>query len=175
MPCGIRICEFKYSDIFGPSQCPLRNTFCSDLFIILSFRDVKTSRDTSATTRGRGRGGARGERGARGRGGGQSSRGALVSSSGLFSEGAGDGTSRRTLSSRLRGSGESSESAQLRRPTIIKKEKHDPLQEQQQIKDIYALDNELMDEEKSSNDSFSPINLIGGMLYLRGYYFSSFL
>lgn len=67
------------------------------------------------------------------------------------------------MSSRIRASNESGDATQLRRPTIIKKEKVDPLVEQKQIRDIYDLDNELADDDhSSSSDGFNPINLIEG-------------
>lgn len=126
---------------------------------------MKTSRDTSAGSRGRGGGVGRGrggaQRGGRERAAGPNSRGSLITSSGLFSEGAGDGVTRRSVS-RFRSSNESGESTQLRRPTIIKKEKIDHDVEQSHIRDIYELDSELVDDDKSSNDSFSPINLTEG-------------
>lgn len=134
-----------------------------------SFSDVKTSRDTSAGSRGRGSGRGSGSGVGRGRGGaqrggpraGQNARGAFVTSSGLFSEGAGDGVTRRSMS-RFRSSNDTSDSTQLRKPTIIKREKLDPSVEESHIRDIYELDSELMDDDKSSNDSFSPINLMEG-------------
>lgn len=125
---------------------------------------MKTSRDTTTIPRGRGRGATvRGERGARGRGAAQNARGSLVTSAGLFSEGAGDGVSRRMMSSRFRSSNEAGESSQLRRPTIIKKEKLDPMVEQKHIRDIYELDAEPMDDDQEqSNDGLTPINLTQG-------------
>lgn len=133
---------------------------------------MKTSRDTSTGFRGRGSGRGSGSGPGRGRGGaqrgaraaGQNARGAFVTSSGLFSEGAGDGVTRRSMS-RFRSSNDTSESAQLRKPTIIKKEKVDLQAEQKHIRDIYELDNELMDDDKLSNDSFNPINLTEGKFH----------
>lgn len=89
----------------------------------------------------------------------------MVTSSGLFSEGAGDGTSKR-LMSRFRNTTDSGESAAtLKRPTIVKKEKVDPTIEQKHIREIYDLDDDLMDEDRSSSsDSFTPINLMESML-----------
>lgn len=124
---------------------------------------MKTSRDTTINARGRPRGGGnRADRGSRGRGGSNNSRGSLVTSAGLFSEGAGDGTTKRMMSSRLRASNDNTDVTQLRRPTIIKKEKVDPIVEQKHMRDIYELDNEPMDEDKS-DDGLSPINLSQSM------------
>lgn len=135
--------------------------------------DVKTSRDTTTHARGRGAGG----RGAGGRGRGASTRGgrertpgsknsSLITSTGLFSEGAGDGMNKRTMSNRIRGANDG-DSSQLRRPTIIKKEKVDPVAEQKQIRDIYELDSEPMDDESAADDGPMPINLIPSKSTLR--------
>lgn len=136
------------------------------VFFLVVYSDVKTSRDTTVNPRGRGGGRGRGAATRGGRGG-QGGRGGLIASTGLFSEGAGDGMNKRTMTSRLRSATDAgSDSTQLRRPTIIKKEKIDPMMEQKQIRDIYELDNELMDddhEQSSSNDGFHPINLIEGI------------
>lgn len=133
------------------------------------FSDVKTSRDTTKTpnTRGRGRGAksdatSRGTRGGRGgRGAGQSnSRTNVVSSAGLFSEGAGDGTTRR-LMGRYRSSNDAGETAStLRKPSINKKERVDPKIEQQQMREIYDLDEDPMEGEQMTNEVFGPINLL---------------
>lgn len=132
------------------------------------FRDVKTSRDTTiVNSRGRGTRGARSDRGATrgGRGaaaGSSSSRNAVISQSGLFSEGAGDGTSKRLFRS-FRGAGDNESSASsLRKPTLsAKREKLDPVQEQKQISEIYDLDAEDMDEVDMlpPSDNFSPLIL----------------
>lgn len=132
------------------------------------FRDVKTSRDTTTlNSRGRGRG-ARADRGARGARG--SSRGAaagasgsrsnVVASTGLFSEGAGDGTSKRLLS-RFR-SNEPSEATTLRRPTINKKERADPVLEQKHMNEIYDLDDDPVEDASLASDKFTPIILTEG-------------
>lgn len=131
-------------------------------------RDVKTSRDTTnLNTRGRGRG-ARADRGTRGARG--SSRGAaagtsgsrnnVVASAGLFSEGAGDGTSKRLLS-RFR-SNEPSETTTMRRPTINKKERVDPVLEQKQMNEIYDLDDDPVEDASIASDKFTPIVLTEG-------------
>lgn len=125
------------------------------------FSDVKTSRDTSGLNN-HSRGG-RSERGTRGRGRGASTRNALVTTSGLFSEGAGDGSTKRLLG-RYRGSNDASEATAVRRPTLIKKEKHDPQLEQKHINEIYDLDDDFLAEEDqlSSSDNFTPVNLLNG-------------
>lgn len=124
-------------------------------------------------SRGRGRGarGDRGGRGARGAGGAggrgasaaaSSSRSNVVASTGLFSEGAGDGTSKR-LMGRFRSSDNSeSSSSALRRPTIKKKERIDPTLEQKHIQEIYDLDDDPMEDDSIPNDNLAPINLIDG-------------
>lgn len=131
---------------------------------------MKTSRDTTnLNNRGRSRG-ARADRGTRGARGGSrgaaagasTSRNTVVASTGLFSEGAGDGTSKRLLS-RFRSSdnGESSSST-LRRPTINKKERPDPILEQKHMNEIYDLDDDPVEDESLANDHFTPINLMEG-------------
>lgn len=126
---------------------------------------MKTSRDTTTNLNSRGRGrGARADRGSRGARG--SSRGAnatgsrsnVVASAGLFSEGAGDGTSKRLLS-RFR-STDVTEASTLRRPTINKKERADPILEQKHMNEIYDLDDDPTQEGPLLNDNFGPINLI---------------
>lgn len=131
------------------------NAFCS-------CRDVKTSRDTTITnTRGRGRG--RGGRADRGRDTGtKTPRNAVVSSSGLFSQGAGDGTSKRLF--RSFHTGEPTTST-LRRPTLTSKRvKVDPQAEQKHIAEIYDLDLDETDESIGSvmNDQYTPIILTQG-------------
>lgn len=133
-------------------------------------RDVKTSRDTSlanARGRGRGRGGAGASRSDRGKPsvpGNKMARNTIVSS-GLFSEGAGDGTTKRLFRS-FRGQNDDATSAQLRRPTLSsKREKVDPQAEQKHISEIYDLDEADLDENApnaTENDFFSPINLSQG-------------
>lgn len=120
---------------------------------------MKTSRDTSiSNARGRERG--RGGRAERGRGGGSGTntpRNSVVSSSGLFSEGAGDGSTKRLFRS-FRNADESTSST-LRRPTLSKKrEKLDPLAEQKHISEIYDLDMDDIDNssEASPYDQYSP-------------------
>lgn len=147
-------------------------------FFCVIFRDVKTSRDTTnINNRGRGRG-ARADRGTRGARGGSrgasagatNSRSNVVASTGLFSEGAGDGTSKRLLS-RFRGSDNSeSSAASLRRPTINKKERADPILEQKHIEEIYDLDDDPVEDESLANDNFAPINLIEGKRWLCSLY-----
>lgn len=132
-------------------------TKCVDIFYV---RDVKTSRDTTTNARGRGRG--RGGRAERGRDSGPStrpSRNAVVASSGLFSEGAGDANKKFFRS--FRGSDESSAST-LRKPTLSKKrEPIDPQAEMKRMAEIYDLDMDETDEPSSASASelFSPIIL----------------
>lgn len=111
---------------------------------------MKTSRDTTrSTTRGRGRG----AKGPNDRSNSNSSRGRnnnVISSVGLFSQGAGDGATKQLYRS-FRGSDESSSAAQLRRPTIsAKREKIDPVAERQRIAEIYDLDGDV--EESNGDD-----------------------
>lgn len=130
---------------------------------------MKTSRDTSivnARGRGRGRGGvgaARSDRGKISGPGSKAPRNAIVASSGLFSEGAGDGTTKRLFRS-FRGQNDDSSSSSLRRPTLSsKREKIDPQAEQKHISEIYDLDE--TDDSVADNfasDFFSPINLNEG-------------
>lgn len=132
---------------------------------------MKTSRDTSnSNVRGRGRG--RGGRAERGRGVGPGTNvprnPSVVSSSGLFSEGAGDGATKRLFRS-FRGADESTSSS-LRRPTLSKKrEKFDPQAEQKHIAEIYDLDMDDIDDSSggtgggvSINDQYTPIILSTG-------------
>lgn len=85
----------------------------------------------------------------------------MIASSGLFSEGAGDGVTKQLFRSFR---GESSPSAtSLRRPMLTtKREKLDPQAERKQIAEIYDLDEDFADEgpgHSISSDTFSPIIL----------------
>lgn len=132
---------------------------------------MKTSRDTSIT-RGRGRGRGRGGRGrdsGPGRDAGtvnRTPRNTVVASSGLFSEGAGDGTTKHfTRSFRGGGGGDDSTASTLRRPTLSsKREKIDPQAEQKHISEIYDLDMDETDDMNgdSYNEQHTPINLLQG-------------
>lgn len=129
------------------------------------YRDVKTSRDTTHTTSGRGR--VRGGKTERGRGAATNTRtprNNVISSSGLFSEGAGD-TATKQLVRGFRGESSASASS-LRRPMItVKREKVDPKAERKQIAEIYDLDEDFADEgptQSISSDNFSPIILKQG-------------
>lgn len=129
------------------------------------YRDVKTSRDTSVANtrgRGRGRGGAGAGRSDRGKASGPGSkapRNAIVASSGLFSEGAGDGSTKRLFRS-FRGQNDDATPSSLRRPTLSsKREKIDPQAEQKHISEIYDLDET---DDCIITDVFSPINLTQG-------------
>lgn len=129
---------------------------------------MKTSRDTSfSNARGRGRG--RGGKAERGRGGGSGTntpRNSVVSSSGLFSEGAGDGSTKRLFRS-FRNADEST-AATLRRPTLSKKrEKLDPLAEQKHILEIYDLDMEDIEDQSEilTKDQYSPVILSQGTVF----------
>lgn len=133
-------------------------------------RDVKTSRDTSTSStrgRGRGRGGvaARSDRGKASGPASKAPRNAIVASSGLFSEGAGDGSTKRLFRS-FRGANDDATPSSLRRPTLSsKREKVDPQIEQKHMSEIYDLD-ETDDGavDTSSNDFFSPVNLCQGKI-----------
>lgn len=126
------------------------------------YRDVKTSRDTSrSTTRGRGRG----AKPPNDRSNSNSSRGRnnnVISTVGLFSQGAGDGATKQLYRS-FRGSDESSSAAQLRRPTLsAKREKVDPVAERQRIAEIYDLDGDVEEsngDEPMEGGMFAPIIL----------------
>lgn len=123
---------------------------------------MKTSRDTTNTnTRGRGRG--RGGRADRGRETvPKAPRNAVVSSSGLFSQGAGDGTTKRLFRYHAN---EPTTTSTLRRPTLTSKRvKIDPQAEQKHIAEIYDLDMDETDEHTGSaiSDYFSPIILNQG-------------
>lgn len=122
---------------------------------------MKTSRDTSITnTRGRGRG--RGGRADRGREtGSKAPRNTVVASSGLFSHGAGDGTTKRLF----RYHANEPTTSTLRRPTLTSKRvKVDPQAEQKHIAEIYDLEMDEADDHTGSamNDYFSPIILNQG-------------
>lgn len=124
-------------------------------------RDVKTSRDTSrSSVRGRGRG----AKAPNDRSNSKASRGRnnVISTVGLFSQGAGDGTTKQLYRS-FRGADESSTAAQLRRPTLsAKREKVDPVAERQRIAEIYDLDAELDEnnaDELMASEMLAPIIL----------------
>lgn len=130
---------------------------------------MKTSRDTSianARGRGRGRGGvgaARSDRGKASGPGSKAPRNTIVASSGVFSEGAGDGSQKRLFRS-FRGANDDATPSTLRRPTLSsKREKIDPQAERKHISEIYDLD-ETDDcvADASSSEFFSPINLCKG-------------
>lgn len=117
----------------------------------------------NARGRGRGRGG-RAERGKDSKPANKQSRNAVVSSSGLFSEGAGDGTTKRLFRS-FRGANDDVTASSLRRPTLSsKREKIDPQTEKKHISEIYDLDADETDDISSApiNDFFSPVNLSQG-------------
>lgn len=119
---------------------------------------MKTSRDTSITsTRGRGRGrGGRSERGRESGPGIKAPRNTVVSSSSIFSEGAGDGVTKRLFRS-FRSDDATATASTLRRPTLSsKREKVDPQLEKKHISGIYDLD--------STREYFSPINLCKGIV-----------
>lgn len=124
------------------------------------YSDVRTSRDTTVlNNRGRGRGNRGAGRGGERGGGARSS--SLIATSGLFSEGAGDGASKRLLN-RFRGTGDGGDAVTLKRPTIVKKEKLDPKLEQKHIREIYDLDDDVTmdDDTQLSSENFTPINLL---------------
>lgn len=120
--------------------------------------DVKTSRDTSQTGRGRG---ARNDRGGRGgaKRGGKSTN--LVQTSGLFSQGSAE-HARPTSGGYSRGSVGSDRDtiSQMKRPTYVKQEiKLDPEDEQKNIQMILGSDDEDYDDEMLNSDSFMPIKI----------------
>lgn len=126
------------------------------------YRDVKTSKDTSiinARGRGRGRGG-KAERGRDSTPKNKQPRNAIVSSSGLFSEGAAEG---KQFFRSFRGSDESATASTLRRPTISsKREKFDPQLELKQMAEIYDLECDDIDGSNvasTTSEQFSPIIL----------------
>lgn len=143
-------------------SCFFIASYLIEMIIEFLFSDVKTSTDTSKPNfRGRGRGGKSADRtstpaNAR-------SRNTVVSSSGLFSEGAGDGTTKRLFRGYRGGNDEATTSANLRRPTYSgKREKIDPQAEKKHITEIYDLDEDFADDapaDTSSNDIFSPVIL----------------
>lgn len=113
--------------------------------------------------RGRGRGGSVSDRGKAAGPGSKTSRNTIVASSGVFSEGAGDGSTKRLFRS-FRGQNDDATSSSLRRPTLSsKREKIDPKVEQKHISEIYDLD-ETDDgtADCSATDIFSPVNLCQG-------------
>lgn len=120
----------------------------------------------NARGRGRGRGGGRSERGGKdSKPANKQPRNAVVSSSGLFSEGAGDGVSTKRLFRSFRGANDDATASTLRRPTLSsKREKIDPHVEQKQISEIYDLDADETDDVSSfpTNDFFSPVNINQG-------------
>lgn len=115
---------------------------------------MKTSRDTSKPNlRGRGRG-ARTPND-RQNANTSKARNNVVSTVGLFSHGAGDGTSKQLYRS-VRGAGDQASGAALRRPVIsAKREKVDPVLEKKQIAEIYDMDEDI--EESNAGDSTSDI------------------
>lgn len=115
---------------------------------------MKTSRDTTKPNlRGRGRG-ARTPND-RTNAAASKSRNNLVSTVGLFSQGAGDGTAKQLYRS-VRGSSDQASGAALRRPVLsAKREKVDPVLEKKQIAEIYDMDEDI--EENNAGDSTSDI------------------
>lgn len=121
---------------------------------------MKTSRDTTSVGRGRGRGATRGARGGRGAASNANSKSKVVASSGVFSEGAGDGATKR-LMSRYRDAGDGDSASALRRPMITKKARADPEAEQKHMREIFDLDDDPMNgEDQLETDDFAPINML---------------
>lgn len=116
---------------------------------------------TNTRGRGRGRGGRAEE--TRGREtGSKAPRNAVVASSGLFSQGAGDGMTKRLFRYHAN---EPTTTTALRRPTLTSKRvKVDPQAEQKHIAEIYDLEMDEEDDHMGSamNDYFSPIILNQG-------------
>lgn len=114
------------------------------------------------STSNRGRGARGGRVSDRGRGGtnAKTPRNTVISTSGVFSEGAGDSVSRQ---SKIFRSDNSSTASSLRRPTLnVKHEKIDPQAEKKRIAEIYDLDEDFGDDEPAqdiTSDPFSPIIL----------------
>lgn len=124
---------------------------------------MKTSRDTTYKPNLRGRGGRGGKSTDRTSSPANAkSRNTVVSTSGLFSEGAGDGTTKRLYRGFRGGNDEATTSANLRRPTYsAKREKVDPQAEKKHITEIYDLDEDFADDatDASPNEIFSPVIL----------------
>lgn len=142
------------------------------------YRDVKTSKDTSITNaRGRGRGrGGKADRGRDTTPKNKQPRNAIVSSSGLFSEGAAEG---KQFFRSFRGSDESATASTLRRPTISsKREKFDPQLELKQIAEIYDLECDDIDGSNAASNTseqFAPIILNQSKIqFIRIIYFNCF-
>lgn len=134
--------------------------FCFFFFgVYLHRSDVKTSRDTSQTGRGRGaRNNDRGGRGGAKRGGKSSN---LVQTSGLFSQGSAEHAARST-SGYSRGivAADRDTISQMKRPTYVKPEiKLDPDDEQKNIEKILGSDDEDYDDDVLHSDSFMPIKI----------------
>lgn len=131
-------------------------------FLFLLYRDVKTSKDTSKPNlRGRGRGARTGND--RTNANTSKPRNNVISSVGLFSQGAGDGVTKQLYRSFRGAHDEGATASQLRRPTIsAKREKIDPIAEKKKIAEIYDLDedfDENNETEAVQEEGFAPIIL----------------
>ncbi|KAL5293062.1 POLR3D family protein [Megaselia abdita] len=119
--------------------------------------NVKTSKDTSM--RGR-RGGGKGERGRGGKAGGRGNN--LIQTTGVFSEGAGDGALKKSLSFRSSYGDDSPSPSQMRRPTINKNldNKIDVKAEAQNLREFLGDSDEDFDyNQKTDLDTTIPIKL----------------
>lgn len=163
-PCIRLVARILLSNVVITISFVLNETFKRIIKRICVYRDVKTSRDTTiVNVRGRGRGRGRGA--ARSDGGPPSKiarTSNFVSTSGLFSEGAGDGTTKRLFRSRF---SNDDSAATLRRPTIsAKRIKLDPQAEQKHISEIYDLDLDDTDAAVgvSTSPEYTPVVLTQG-------------
>lgn len=123
-------------------------------------RNVKTSKDTSL--RGR-KSGSKSDRGRGGKtAGGRGSN--LIQTTGVFSEGAGDGALKKSLSFRSSYADDSPSPSQMRRPTINKNldNKIDVKEEAQNLRDFLGDSDEDFDYQKTDLDSSIPIKLSNG-------------
>lgn len=123
-------------------------------------RNVKTSKDTSL--RGR-KSGGKSDRGRGGKtAGGRGSN--LIQTTGVFSEGAGDGALKKSLSFRSSYADDSPSPSQMRRPTINKNldNKIDVKEEAQNLRDFLGDSDEDFDYQKTDLDSSIPIKLSNG-------------
>lgn len=130
-----------FGDIFGK------------LIFLTIFREVRTSRDTSA------RGKAKVERGGRSDAG-QKRGSNLVQSQGVFSEGSAAATVKKTTGTRSYSSREGGASEALIRPVINKAEvKVDPEVESRQIREILGDDSSEEDKTTDDGDKLMPISV----------------
>ena len=133
-------------------------------FTLDIFRNVKTSKDTSL--RGR-RNFTKGERGRGGKAGGGRGNN-LIQTAGVFSEGAGDGALKKTMTFRNSYADDSPSASQMRRPTINKNldNKIDVHKEAQNLRDFLGDSDEDFDyNQKTDLDSTIPVKLSNGKVF----------